>query len=326
MSAALRRSWGQVRRCARLSLFIAATVCLVWVSLGCTPTTYCIRRSALVPVPSPSMRPARVATGHFEMGVSNDTVLYARPPEKKADRNVGLYVPRVQLGGYLLGSPKPMISLGVSWEAGLSDGAIPISKGLIPAPDVSLGGAGFHFGLHFKPCEVLTLDMSMEFMGYYIPSRISYRTCDGSASSWSDKKIKGSFQYMFRARLALGLDLGWSHLTFGGGIRNQVHNVDSSMEEHLSSEGIEPRLSHAGYPYVQVTWEVHIQEWLHVSAGVYQPLAFDPVIYAPIVAISLRFNTISEHFPFRPDLRRGRPQPPPPEDHPDELELLFDFR
>lgn len=79
---------------------------------------------------------------------------------------------------------------------------------------------------------------------------------------------------------------------------------------HDSSDDIANALRPEVYPYVQVTWEIHLQRWFHISVGVFQPLGFDPVIYAPIVGISLRFNTVETQGPFRPE--QPKPPPPPP--------------
>jgi hypothetical protein len=72
--------------------------------------------------------------------------------------------------------------------------------------------------------------------------------------------------------------------------------VDESHETHLGAEGIQARLRDTIYPYAQVAWEVHLGDHAHLSLGAFQPLWFDPVAYAPVVGIGLRFNQISEGF------------------------------
>jgi len=81
---------------------LVGMVGVLWALEGCGPPPhmYCIRRAALVPVPAPSLRPARQATGYLEANVSSETLSYARPPKKLEGRNVGLYVPREQLAGH----------------------------------------------------------------------------------------------------------------------------------------------------------------------------------------------------------------------------------
>ena len=54
---------------------------------GPPPETFCIRRTAVVPVPAPSLRPAKQTSGIIETGVGDDTVLLAKPPKKLEGRN-----------------------------------------------------------------------------------------------------------------------------------------------------------------------------------------------------------------------------------------------
>ena len=259
-----------------------------------TPKRYCIRRSATVPVPAPSLRPATRSAGNIEAGVSNDTVLWAKQPKRLQGSNVGLYVPRDQLAWFLTSSWHPMVSLGVSGEAGVGRGPIAISDGLIAPPRESPVGGGAHLGLHFKVSRRLVVDFSCDLWAYRIPSRIaSYQsdTCEGlpDPRTWN-RQTKTTTTFVGRAQLALGIALGWSHLTLGTGLRNHPHNVDETSELHTSPGEILPELEHAVYPFVFALWEIHATGWLHVALSVYQPLNFDPVIYAPILGISLRLH------------------------------------
>lgn len=299
------------------------------------PKTYCIRRSAVVPVTAPSLRPARQASGIVEAGVGNDTVLWAKPPKKLEGRNVGLYVPRDQVAGYLLFSPHRAVSMGASWETGIGRGAVPISKGLIDPPESTLGGGGFHFSLHLKLNRMVTLDLGCDLWGYGIPSRIAYiqaSRCDNlpDPGTW-DRMTKNTTMFIWRTQVAFGLALGWSHLTIAFGARNQPHNVDQSKEVHYYADDIEPRLDDTVYPYLHVGWEIHIRKWVHVTVGAYQPLRFDPIIYAPILGVGLRLNQVFYHrwFTRKADrakpVRAQTPSPPtfsPPHGQPPTLEEL----
>lgn len=277
----------------------AGVAFVVLLGCGCSPSRYCIRRTALVPVPSPSPRPARMADSVFEAGVASDVVLWARPPDRYADRNVGLHVPRVQLGGYFAFAWHSWVSLGLSWELGLPQGALPIAEGLVGGPDAPVGGMGNHVNFHFPLNDWLLLDVGCDVWAYAIQSHIEYAeaddgsACDGAsapvASQWSSRDV-ATLVIVARGWAALGANLGWSDLSVSFGVRNQPVNVDATEELHDSPSDISPELSNVAYPYVSLLWEIHIQRWAHLGVTVYQPLAFDPVIYAPVVGASLRFT------------------------------------
>jgi hypothetical protein len=266
----------------------------------------------------------------------DDTVLWAKPPKKLEGRNVGLYVPRNQFAGYLLFSPHRTVSMGTSWEVGIGRGAIPISKGLVDAPERTMGGGGFHLSLHFKLNRIVTLDVGCDVWGYKIPSKVSYieaESCNNlpDPNTWS-RMTKMTTMLIWRAQAAVGLALGWSHLTLGFGARNQPHNVDQTVEVHYSPYNIDPKIYDTTYPFFHLGWEIHVRDWFHITVGLYQPLRFDPIIYAPIIGVSMRLNQVFYHRWFTKRKRktpqagektRSPPAPPPLPDGdvptPDEL-------
>jgi hypothetical protein len=264
---------------------------------GCDMKSYCVRRSALVPAPAPSLRPELEPQGYVEADIGSETAMWARPPRRLAGANVGLYVPREQLSGYLLFSPRRFFSLGLSFESGLAEGAVPVSPGLIDPPSHSIGGAGVHLGLHFKVQERVTIGWTCDLWFYRISSRVAFiqsETCDGLSDprTWPQEQ-RDTYSMQGRTQLAVGVDLRWSHLTVGVGLRNQAHNVDQSLELHATSSDISPRLSYTAYPYVYLTWEFRIYRGLYAGLAVYQPLNFDPVIYAPIIGVNLRLTHLA---------------------------------
>jgi hypothetical protein len=270
---------------------------------GCVSTTYCIRRSALVPIPAPSQRPAALATGIIEGSVADDTVIWASPPERVEQANIGLYVPRTQLQGTLLLSPHRSVSLGFVWETGLAAGAIPISPSSLSQPDDSTGGAGLHMSFHIPISERFVLDLGCELLVYSIPSRVAFMTCDSDPDATQES---GEFQtatttLLARIWLGFGVDLGWSHLTIALGGRPHPTNVEVSLETHTSSKDIQPEIDYEFYPYLYLGWELHLARWAHLSVGIYQMLNFDPVRYAPIVGINLRLNHLSTAERYRRD-------------------------
>lgn len=269
--------------------------------VGCSVTHYCVRRAALVPAPAPAMRPMRQAVGYVEANVSSETVAWAKPPRRLEGSNVGLYVPREQISGQLLFSPHRVFTLGLSFEAGFPGGAVPISPGLIQPPTSGIGGSGFHMGFHFQLSPRVTLGWSCDVWNYAIASRVAYyevpdehSSCQGlpDSSTWPQKH-KSSLLLVGRTQVGIGLDFGWSHLSVGGGVRNQPHNVDESMESHYSSSGISPRISSVPYPFAYLMWEVRLARWAYAGITVYQPLYFDPIIYAPIFGLSLRLTHLA---------------------------------
>ncbi|MFN2167555.1 MAG: hypothetical protein ACK2U9_14975 [Anaerolineae bacterium] len=273
---------------------------------GCFPTRYCVQRAAIVPIPAPSMRPARQAAGIVEGDIGSETAVFVKPPKRLEGANVGLYVPREQLSGYLLFSPHPVFSIGMSFETGFADTAMPISPGLIDPPRLNIGGTGLHVALNFKVAPKVTIGWSCDVWFYSISSRVNYiesSDCStaGDPNTWPSKEIL-SVGFTGRTQVAVGYDFKWSYLTFGTGIRNQLHNVGESVEYHYLEEGIGPRIRSAAYPYVFLSWEIRATDWLHIGATVYQPLNVDPVIYAPIFGINIRLNQV--------DRSRGRQGPP----------------
>lgn len=319
-----RRFFGD-RAFWRKSILLGLLLLGAFLSVASSQKRYCVRRAAVVPIPAPSMRPAKQASGYVEAGLASDTLFYAKPPRKLAGRNVGLYVPREQLGGFLAFSPHPIVSIGTSFEYGLGVGAVPISEGLIPPPKQGVGGGGLHFSLHFKVHPMVTLDWTSDIWGYEIPSRVAYKQSDDCENeqydeTWSEK-IMATRLIIARTQVSVGLDFGHSHLTVGAGLRNHPYNKDATVETHTSSSDINAALSDAAYPYVHAGWEFHFNEWAHATVGIYQPLNFDPVIYAPIVGISFRFTQQVPYFgkggPPLPQMQHPpaapyNPPPPPP--------------
>jgi len=271
---------------------------VLWALEGCGPPPhmYCIRRAALVPVPAPSLRPARQATGYLEADVSSETLSYARPPKKLEGRNVGLYVPREQLAGHLLVSPIRFLTFGLSFEAGFPQNAVPISRGLIQPPNSAIGGAGFHFGLDFKVNQKVTLSFACDAWPYWIRSRIAYfdmgtegGSCDGlpDPKTWP-QMAKSTRTFLTRAQLGVGIALGWSYLSVAAGVRNQPYNRDATREIQMDPGEIDPHILQVVYPYIAINWEIEATSWLGVGLTIYQPLNFDPVIYAPVIGINFR--------------------------------------
>lgn len=277
----------------RVSFVCSMWLCTALVLAGCAePTRYCIKRSALVPMPSPIQRPATQSTGYVEAGLSNDTLLFAQGPKRLAGRNVGLYVPRNQFAGYLLFSPHPAISIGSSWEAGLGVGSIPISAGTLSSPKQSIGGGGFHVSAHFKLNERVTLDWGCDIWIYRILSHVSYAPCDidGKLLERPTNDLFASVFPLVRSQLSVGFKLGWSQLTVSLGARNQPYNAEYTEESHYTTATINPAISQAFYAYAHIGWEIHATEWLHFSINAYQPLTFDPIIFYPTVGVNIRIT------------------------------------
>lgn len=264
---------------------------------GCTSTRYCVQRAALVPIPAPSLRPARQADGYVEANIGSETAAFVKPPKRLAGANVGLYVPREQLSGYLLFSPHRVFSFGLSYELGFADTAIPVSRGLIKPPVFNIGGTGLHMALNFKVTEQLTVGWSCDAWFYGVASRVNYiedsgNNCDTDPNTWTSKQTM-SYGFTGRTQIALGANFGWSYLTFGAGVRNQFHNVEKSIEHHYTSATISPKIRSNAYPYAFLSWEFRATDWLYIGATVFQPLYFDPVIYAPIFGVNIRITHLA---------------------------------
>lgn len=289
MRANVFMSWKVLRNSAMmLGLFV---VLLLTSNCVPTPKKYCIRRTALVPVPSPSMRSASMSKSRLEGSVGMDTVLAAFTPQRLEGRNVGLYIPRFQFAGNLMVGILPELRMGFSWEAGLSEMSVPIAPGLIRPPQGAIGGGGLRIATTFKVHSRVTIDMGCDFWLYNIRSNIQYSECEGSGgrvgNNWRSKTSSVVIP-MIRFQSAVGIDLNWSHLTFGVGGRTQPHNTDATVEVLHTPGEITPQLNTTFYPYAFVSWEFHISDWAHLSASVYQPLLFDPVIFAPILGFQFR--------------------------------------
>jgi len=261
------------------------------------------------------MRPVRQAIGYVEGDVSSETALWAKPPRRLEGANVGLYIPREQLAGRLLLSPHRTVLMGISYEAGFPGGAVPISPGLIQRPDLSIGGTGLYFGMNFKISPKLTFGFSCDAWSYTISSRVAYHVantddgCEGlpDPRTWPQMH-KYTWIFVGRAQAGLGVDLGWSHLSFGGGVRNQPHNVDESKELHISLAFISARIDSVAYPFAYINWEVRLAPWAYAGITMYQPLNFDPIIYAPIIGITLRLTHVARE---RTDWVGPPPEPVP---------------
>lgn len=291
---------------------IAGFVISITLLGGCVARNYCVRRAALVPAPAPALRPARQTLGYVEADVSAETAAWAKPPRRLLGRNVGLYIPREQFSGQLLFSPHRVVSFGFSFESGLPEGAVPVAPGQIQPPAHAIGGSGLHFALHFKASERITIGWSSDIWAYVIASRIAYREASSCAGlpdprTWSQMH-KDTLTFIGRTQLGAGFDFGWSHLTVGAGVRNQPHNVDESLEVEYTPADIDPRISHTVYPFIYLNWEFRLARWLYLGATVYQPLNFDPVIFAPIFGINLRMTHVARE---RSEWQGPKPRPVP---------------
>jgi hypothetical protein len=288
----------------RESILYLSLLALVSTGLDCGgDTTYCIRRSTLVPIPSPSLRPAALATGIVEGSFASDVVVWAQPPEAYELRNVGHYVPRGQFQGTLLFSWHRSVSLGFVWEVGVPQGAIPISEWLIAAPDDPAWGSGFHLSFHIPVHERVVIDIGCEALFSSLPSRMTYMNCDPDSDEVGSGGERSATTATLLPRLwvAVGWDFHWSHLTFAFGIRPHPYNTHISREHHDDPSTISPDLEYTLYPYVLIGWELHMAQWAHISLAVYQMLDFDPVVYAPIFGLNLRFNQLSRGRRFQPE-------------------------
>jgi hypothetical protein len=247
------------------------------------------------------MRPVRQALGYVEADVSSETALWARPPKRLEGANVGLYVPREQLAGQLLFSPHRTVTFGLSYETGLPGSAVPISPGLVRPPVLPIGGTGLHFGLHFQVSRRVTIGWSCDAWSYSITSRVAYYQVPSEESSCSGlpdpntwpQVHKSTWLFVGRTQLGVGLDFGWSHLSLGAGLRNQPHNVDESMEFEVHPTLISARIESVPYPFAYLIWELRLAKWAYVGVTMYQPLYFDPIVYAPIFGISFRITHLA---------------------------------
>lgn len=290
------------------AVILAALVLTADILSGCVPPDkYCVRRAALVPVPAPSLRPVRQASGFLEANLSSETLSYAGSPSKTAGRNVGLYVPREQLAGQVLLSPTKHWTLGLSFEGGIAQAAIPVSPGLIKSPSSGVGGAGFHVGLDFKLSPTVTLGLSCDVGPYWIQSRVAYYNVgsQGNCSNlpppdtWAQKHPKSLVPFL-RAQVGVGVDLGWGYLSIGAGLRNQPYNVDETTELHYNEAAITPEIRDTAYPYGLASLEIPVTDWMGVSLAVYQPLKFEPIAYTPIFGINVRFTAFRRKTRRRP--------------------------
>jgi len=269
--------------------------------VGCgPPTTYCIRRAALVPIPTPPARSASLAQGPIEASISDDNVLWASPPHRWGDRNIGLYIPRVQLQGNVLLTWNNYVRLAFAWEMALHGGAVPIAPGLIEPPEETSFGIGGHVSLHFPIGDQFVLDIGCEVKPHWVTSRIAYAECedDGFVTGEWEEKDEGAFYLLPRAWLALGADLGWSSITAGLGVRAHPTNLEATVEDHISPGGIDDEIGFEAYPFVYMGWEIHVRRIAHFTVGLTQPLRFDPVAYAPIFGLSFRLTYPSSEYQF----------------------------
>lgn len=261
---------------------------------------YCVRRSALVPLPSPALRPARPNPTVMEVGLGTETLVWAEPSTTEKGQNLGIYLPRQQISWFMLLSPHPAVSFGFSGEAGLADGAVPMGSGLLQSPGVSPWGLGVSLRVRLTIRRILTLEWGCDMWGYAIPDRVAYikpaNTCSDvqtPLSQWPQNGTRITAEFIGRTYGAMGIRLGWSHLTFAVGVRNHLYNVGVRYERVEDESDIGPALTYVPYPYFQIGWEIRITDWLQVMVGAYQPLASNPVSYAPIIGIGLRLTDMA---------------------------------
>lgn len=289
----------------------AILVALLQFGTGCnTTTTYCVRRSALVPVPTPPQRPAALNSGIVEGGFGVDNVLWASPPRRSSGRNVGLYVPRVQLQGNFLLAWNAYVSLGMGYEVALNDGAMAIAPGLISPPGEDSAGAGPEVRFHFPFGENFVLDIGCEVKIYGVSSNIEYSECEGDLNEdgvlEQGTRTEHTTFILPRVWLAVGGELGWSTVTMGAGIRPHPTNTDETVETLGSSSDISPEFDYTMYPFLFFGWEFHIRRIAHIGVTIHQPLLFDPVAYAPVLGINLRLTHLSDGHRFNTQEHRER--------------------
>jgi hypothetical protein len=249
--------------------------------VGCA--RYSVRRSALVPQPTPTMRTGQPMERAAELSVGMGTLASAQAPVE-GDDSAGLHISRHQANGNLRFRPTRNFDLGIILERGFSSGATALASDQ-PTPDHG-DAIGFGTSLHYS---IETRDpgfrigVAADLLTYNIPN-VEYRTCvencEGVVATEVVEKNTMVPVYSVAVTPSWRVHQQW---TVHGGvtIRNHPIIARGGTEGFYDTDDLE-----AGPPNVilSVGAEYALENGIKAAVVVHKNMAIDPVEYGPTVA------------------------------------------
>jgi hypothetical protein len=250
---------------------------------GCAQ--YSVRRAALVPQPTPTMRTGQPMDRVAELGLGMGTVARLAEP-REGDSDAGLHIPRVQVAGNLRFRPTRNFDLGLIMERAFVGGSTSLADDQ-PTPE---GGDARAFGtsLYYSAATRdagFRLGISADFLIYSIP-HVEYRTCVENCDhvKYTDVVQKRSGVPV----VSLGLTPSWHHkgwTGFGGvTFRNHPTIEKGGTEGFYDTDDLEAGPMNA---IISAGVEYHIDSGVRAGLVVHHIIAQDPVSYAPTIAATV---------------------------------------
>ena len=280
-----------------------AAACVLLGACGPPPHTYRVHRTALVPAPAPD--PVSGPAGDtLEVTVAHATILWADAPEKPPASNVGLYVPRHQLGAMVRWRPLPPaepgrleVDLRAGYEAGLRAQAWRVAdNGVAPAGPAFVYWGGYGLSQRFP--NGFSWSLSTDVMIADIDSRLRLECldCAGPGEETTRGTVREGISG-FRSQLLVGVRRGPVELAVIGMLRNHPMNVGTGQEDLYDDEGATARLSGGvQFPVAGAALGFRPHPRATVAASVFWP--FDPsgrvVRYGPVAGFSLTMRPAKE--------------------------------
>lgn len=268
-----------------LLIFAAVAVSLA----SAAPPTYRVRRSALVPHPSPPAWSGQPLSKPIELRVRNSTVLVPVEPSESPGANAGLYVARHNVGGSVRARAGDNWALGVGLDVGLDEDAMQIADDSTKPPEE---GATHTWRVSARYSLPLEHGWRVGFGGSagllsaaYHETGECIANCEGAPQYYEESGIKTvpvwSLSLLTSRRLAAATLFGG--LTVENHPRNTKNGTytvgDDDSDDELSS----------GPAYVLVGGGVEWQvtDDLKLLGQIYQPVSSEIARYGPVLGVSV---------------------------------------
>ncbi len=247
---------------------------------GCA--RYSVRRSALVPQPTPTLRTGQPMERVAELSLGMSTLASVQAPAE-GDDSAGLHISRHQANGNLRFRPTRNFDLGIIMERGFSSGATALASDQ-PTPDHG-DAVGFGTSLHYS---IETRDpgfrigIGADLLTYNIPNveyRTCYENCDGVVAT--EVVEKNTMVPVYSVAVTPSWRLQRWTVHGGVTIRNHPSIARGGTEGFYDTDDLE-----AGPPNVIISAgaEYALANGIKAAVVVHKNLAIDPVEYGPTVA------------------------------------------
>ena len=261
---------------------------------ACTPEPlYYVKRSALVPHPTPSTHSGRAPDGAVELSVAQSTVLVPVEPTETPGANAGLYVARDNLGLAARFRVGRHSDLGLSLEVGREQGAMKIARDAPAAPhlgDTEAFGLGWQTELPID--HHFSIGVGMELALHAVPYH-EEGTCIANCKYAVNKSYEeNSVNTVLTGKLWLLPSWREGRVTVYGGLTYLNHPTNTKRDiqgAYAWDDGDEVR-SGPGYALLGGGVEVNLGAGFHPFLQIFQPVSTSVASYGPVLGAGLKLT------------------------------------